>query len=370
MKSTANLLWGGLLAAAVAAGLLIGPGRAPAQTGGADLLRNNAKITKLFRPVVAGPSESTVRVVCDGKAVALGAVVGADGWVITKASELSGPVVCRLKDGKEYPAKVVGVHEPYDLALLKIDASGLVPVVWAEAGDAKVGRWVASVGTTEDPIAIGVISVATRKYKADDQPQKSPPPNAGYLGVATVDADGGAKVVQVAKGSAADKAGLKLNDVVTHFGSKMVPDKEALVNLIQKHKVGDIISLKVKRGDEEVEVTAMLEKRPADPKGNVHELQEKMGSALSKRRGGFPSILQHDTVIKPADCGGPLVDLDGKAVGINIARAGRTESYAVPSDVVRDLLPQLMSGQLAPPSEGSDEAAPPDRRTERGSDRK
>ena len=32
----------------------------------------------------------------------------------------------------------------------------------------------------------------------------------------------------------------------------------------------------------------------------------------------------------PADCGGPLVNLDGKVVGMNIARAGRTESYAIP----------------------------------------
>src|SRR5262249_54405804 len=46
--------------------------------------------------------------------------------------------------------------------------------------------------------------------------------------------------------------------------------------------------------------------------------------------------------------GGPLVDLDGKAVGINIARAGRVESFAVPSDTVLALLPDLKSGKLAP----------------------
>src|SRR5262249_9509487 len=36
---------------------------------------------------------------------------------------------------------------------------------------------------------------------------------------------------------------------------------------------------------------------------------------------------------------------------INVARAGRTESYAIPSEVVRPLLPDLMSGKLAPPKE-------------------
>ena len=83
-----------------------------------------------------------------------------------------------------------------------------------------------------------------------------------------------------------------------------------------------------------------------------------MGSVLSNRRGGFPKILQHDTVIKPADCGGPLVDLDGKVVGINIARAGRSESYAIPSEAVRELLLPLMSGMLPPPNEDADPKTP------------
>src|SRR5262249_11927645 len=45
-------------------------------------------------------------------------------------------------------------------------------------------------------------------------------------------------------------------------------------------------------------------------------------------------------------CGGPLVDLDGKTVGINIARAGRTETYAIPSEEVQALLADLKSGKL------------------------
>src|SRR4029077_19551483 len=74
--------------------------------------------------------------------------------------------------------------------------------------------------------------------------------------------------------------------------------------------------------------------------------QDKMGSKLSDRRGGFPSILQHDTVVQPQDCGGPVIDLDGKAVGINIARAGRTETYAIPSEAILGLLDDLQSGKL------------------------
>src|SRR5438034_2409763 len=76
-----------------------------------------------------------------------------------------------------------------------------------------------------------------------------------------------------------------------------------------------------------------------------------MGSALSSRRNGYPSILQHDSVVKPTECGGPIVDLDGKVIGINICRAGRVESWAVPAEAVQPLLFDLMAGKLPPKRE-------------------
>jgi serine protease Do len=53
-------------------------------------------------------------------------------------------------------------------------------------------------------------------------------------------------------------------------------------------------------------------------------------------------------VLAPSDCGGPLVDLSGKAIGLNIARAGRVESFALPAALVKKALPDLMSGKLLP----------------------
>jgi S1-C subfamily serine protease len=53
-------------------------------------------------------------------------------------------------------------------------------------------------------------------------------------------------------------------------------------------------------------------------------------------------------VVEPEDCGGPLVDLDGDVVGVNIARAGRTETRAIPSEVVRSLLPGMMPAKETP----------------------
>jgi serine protease Do len=58
--------------------------------------------------------------------------------------------------------------------------------------------------------------------------------------------------------------------------------------------------------------------------------------------------LQHDAYIPLTSCGGPLVDLDGRVIGINIATFSSVESYAIPADVIRPLLFDLASGKLAP----------------------
>jgi serine protease Do len=78
-------------------------------------------------------------------------------------------------------------------------------------------------------------------------------------------------------------------------------------------------------------------------------MQNRMGSELSSRRTGYPIILQHDSVLKPSDCGSPLVDLEGRVLGINISRAGRVESWAIPTEVIRPLLADLKAGKGAPP---------------------
>ena len=73
-----------------------------------------------------------------------------------------------------------------------------------------------------------------------------------------------------------------------------------------------------------------------------------MGSKLSRRRKDFPLALQHDSMLQSNTCGGPLLDLSGDAVGINIARAGRVASYALPIETVLPIIDLLKTGELAP----------------------
>ena len=300
-----------------------------------------------FRDVVAKPSESTVRVLCDDKDAALGVIVTEDGYVLTKSSELKSKLVCKLKDGRSFAAKIVGVEDKHDLAMLKIEAKGLRPIEWRESKSAVVGNWLASPGIGEEPVAIGVVSVAARKPALRDMPAPKIVRNAGYLGIGLDDGDGAPKIGMVTPRSPAAKAGLQVGDLVLKVAGRTVKTPDSLVATIQGFTAGKTITLEIKRGDEVKELKATLDKRPADM-NNRSEMQNNMGSKLSDRRGGFPAILQHDQVIKPTDCGGPLVDLDGKAVGVNIARAGRVESYAIPTEAVLALLVDLKSGKLAP----------------------
>lgn len=311
-----------------------------------DHQKTSPKVLSAFREVVGKAAACTVRIKCDGKGAALGTVVHAEGWILTKASELKGKIICQLKDGSEVEATIVGVHDKCDLAMLKIEVKALPAVEWSDSKHAPVGYWLASAGTGEDPVAVGVVSVAARSLPARG-PAPTPAPSSAYLGVALDPAEGGAKVSQVLPATGAEKAGLKVNDIIVSLEGKPVGDLDDFMGIIGKYKAGDSVTLKVKRDDKELELKATLGRRPA----NRGDVQNSMGSELSNRRTGFPTILQHDQVIKPSDCGGPLVDLDGRVIGINIARAGRTESYAIPGEHVRPLLKDLMSGKLAPPKE-------------------
>ncbi|MBP3956144.1 serine protease [Gemmata sp. G18] len=79
-------------------------------------------------------------------------------------------------------------------------------------------------------------------------------------------------------------------------------------------------------------------------------------------------MLQSDLVVDAKDCGGPVVDLEGNVLGINIARAGRVETWILPSEVIRPLLPQFKSGKFAPVSASTPRCRSPPARASRATE--
>ncbi|HVK13835.1 MAG TPA: trypsin-like peptidase domain-containing protein [Gemmataceae bacterium] len=313
-------------------------------------IKSTPQFVALFKPAVEQPAKSTLRVQVDGKDAAVGTVVSPDGAVLTKASEIkAGRVSVKAADGTEHEAKVVGTAEFFDLALLMVDTKGLTPIDFAPSRTAPVGNWVAVATPTGEPAAVGVVSVAPRTVRPPYGAPLIPTAETGFLGVQVAPEGPGALIDLVTPGSAADKAGIKPKDQIILIDRHEITSQEVLINTLLTYKAGAKITVKLIRDGKEMELSAVLGKRPSDlipgkgKGGNRGDMQNAMGSALSERRTGIPTFLQTDAVVKPTDCGAPLVDLDGKVVGLTIARAGRTESHVIPSETVQELLPVLLA---------------------------
>lgn len=328
-----------LLAVAIAATtFVVTPSSAEAQSLGRNRFRSGSLVRGAFRPIVETASAATVRVKRNGKDAALGLIVGQDGYVLTKASELEGAITCHTADGLDFDAEIFGIHQPTDLALLKIDAANLPTIDWAEGRDPAVGRWVVSTGPDEDPVAVGIVSVDRRRIAK----------TRGILGVQIEEDEPGPRVTQIFPNSGAEKASLVAGDRISKVNGKRTATRRGLVETLSKFGPGETVELRVHRDDEESNIRVTLG-HPLPNILNRGAMQNRMGSDLSTRRAGFAAVLQHDSHLDPVDCGGPLLDLDGRVVGINIARAGRTESFTLPTSEVRKVLPELLSGKLAPP---------------------
>jgi len=179
-------------------------------------------------------------------------------------------------------------------------------------------------------------------------PPRPIPPVHGMLGIGLPEADGPAEIIRVFPGSGAQKAGLQEKDVITQINDAPLAKRSEVQSRLRQLRPGTTVKLTVKRGDKVLHVTATMSllETEASKKRDAQNLAKPTG--VSARRDDFPKVVQHDAVLLPTDCGGPLADLSGRVIGLNIARGGRTETYAVPSDVVVGLMYDLMSGRLAP----------------------
>ena len=275
-----------------------------------------------------------------------GFVISSDGYIATNCHVIEYAVIYGeqygyqvtviTEDGTSYPAEIVGYDKDNDIAVLKIEATGLNAVAFGSSDNVLVGDKVYTVGnplgeleytmtsgivsaldreiTTEESIAVNmfqidaavnsgnsggpvynakgeVIGIVTAKSSAtgvdgigfaipiddavkifSDLIEHGYVLGKAYMGVTLDTLSGtylryynlpeGAYVMTVAEGSAAERAGLKVGDIITGIDGKTITSRDAVKAALRDYSVGDSAVITVYRSGQYEDVTIVFDEQP------------------------------------------------------------------------------------------------------------
>lgn len=108
----------------------------------------------------------------DSNARGSGFILSADGYVVTNHHVVEGAdeIVVKLNDRREFTAKLIGSDKRSDVALLKIEASGLPTLKMGDSSTIEVGEWVLAIGSPfgfESSATSGIVSATGRSLPSD-----------------------------------------------------------------------------------------------------------------------------------------------------------------------------------------------------------
>ena len=124
------------------------------------------------RFIPRGPGGGTPREF-ENKSLGSGFIVSQDGYLLTNAHVVDGAdeVTVRLTDKREFKAKIIGADKRTDVALLKIEASGLPAVKMGDPAQLKVGEWVVAIGSPfgfDNSVTAGIVSAKGRSLPQEN----------------------------------------------------------------------------------------------------------------------------------------------------------------------------------------------------------
>ncbi len=102
-----------------------------------------------------------------------GFIISADGYVMTNAHvvDAADEITVKLTDKREFKAKVIGADRRTDLALIKIEATGLPAVRFGDPNKLRVGEWVIAIGSPfgfENSVTAGIVSAKGRSLPQEN----------------------------------------------------------------------------------------------------------------------------------------------------------------------------------------------------------
>jgi len=303
-----------------------------------EATRHGTAIKNAFRELVARVPHYVLKVQVNEAGTAPGTLVDARrGWAVAKASELGEVLTakdafrCQLHSGGWVPAKFVSLQREHDLVFLQLElpAGTGLPAV-KQSTTLQPGQWVITPGFQQEvPIAVGVLGALPREIEA----------TVGSVGMNVEESDQGLIVTRVLANSSASKAGVKKGDLILKEDLLPAKRRDWLTKHLNSFDPGDWTELSVSRDGKPLRLDLRLGIN-WDNLVDRQAMMNRFGSDVSQRKSGFKSVLQHDGLMHPRECGGPLVNLKGELLGVNIARAGRTDTYAVPLEVILEVFAQ------------------------------
>jgi len=109
----------------------------------------------------------------ESQSLGSGFIISADGYILTNAHVVdhADKITVRLTDKREFKGKVIGVDKRTDVALLKIEATGLPKVTLGNADQVKVGEWVLAIGSPfgfDSSVTAGIVSAKGRSLPQEN----------------------------------------------------------------------------------------------------------------------------------------------------------------------------------------------------------
>lgn len=318
---------------------------------------NGAHTIAAFKKASRSAEASTVKLLRKGKVFALGTALSTDGYIATKATELADAngvlpdlekkagedsaviVQVEVQGGERLMGELIGYERTDDIAILRVASEKLKPVEWTGSSGLFQGQWVAAMGRQMKQLNTGVISARRRQIDR----------RGGVLGVGldgNDDADEiGVGIINVHPNTPARRAGIRADDLIVEIEDREIRSRRQLSRIIGDFDPGDTIRLVIQRGGDRINLELILGSRSKI--FDMYDRNQQMSGQTSVRKTGFTDAIQHELPLPPDAMGGPLFDLEGRAVGLNIARADRVTTFALPSELVQDIARRIIEDAAA-----------------------
>jgi len=124
---------------------------------------------EFFRRFMPGPGPREFQ----SQSLGSGFIVSADGYILTNAHvvQAADEITVKLNDKREFKARVIGADRRTDVALIKVEASGLPAVRFGDPNKLKVGEWVVAIGSPfgfENTVTAGIVSAKGRSLPQEN----------------------------------------------------------------------------------------------------------------------------------------------------------------------------------------------------------